>query len=57
MKKGDVSPLPIYREYLFDLKKLLPEMVGSLLSQSSLASNIQVSPATVNKYLRFTYQP
>ncbi len=39
-------------EYLFDLYKLLPEMVSSPLSQSSLASHLQVSPATVKGYLR-----
>ena len=40
------------REYIFDLYNLLPEMVGSPLSQSSLASHIQISPATVKNYLR-----
>jgi len=40
------------REYLFDLYNLLPEMVGSPISYSSLASHLQVSPATVKNYLR-----
>jgi len=40
------------REYIFDLYNLLPEMVGSPLSQSSLASHIQISPATAKNYLR-----
>ncbi len=40
------------REYIFDLYHLLPEMVGSPLSQSSLASHLQISPTTVKNYLR-----
>ena len=40
------------REYIFDIYNLLPEMVGSPLSQSSLASHLQISPATVKNYLR-----
>jgi len=40
------------REYIFDLYNLLPEMVGNPLSQSSLASHLQISPATVKNYLR-----
>ena len=40
------------REYIFDLYNLLPEMVGSPLSQSSIASYLQISPATVKNYLR-----
>ena len=40
------------REYIFELYNLLPEMVGNPLSQSSLASHIQISPATVKNYLR-----
>ncbi len=42
----------IDREYIFDLYNLLPEMVGSPVSQSSLASHIEVSPVTVKNYLR-----
>jgi predicted AAA+ superfamily ATPase len=40
------------REYIFDLYNLLPEMIGSPLSQSSLASHLQISPVTVKNYLR-----
>ena len=40
------------REYIFDLYNLLPGMVGNPLSQSSLASHLQISPATVKNYLR-----
>ncbi|MGB6011699.1 MAG: ATP-binding protein [Desulfobacterales bacterium] len=40
------------REYIFELYNLLPEIVGNPLSQSSLASHIQISPATVKNYLR-----
>ena len=40
------------REYIFDLYDLLPGMVGNPLSQSSLASHLQISPATVKNYLR-----
>jgi len=40
------------REYVLDLYNLLPEMVGSPLSQSSAASHIEVSAATVKSYLR-----
>jgi predicted AAA+ superfamily ATPase len=42
----------IDREYIFDLYNLLPEMVGSPISESSLASHIQVSPPTIKNYLR-----
>jgi len=42
----------IDREYIFDLYNLLPEMVGNPVSQSSLASHLQISPATVKNYLR-----
>jgi hypothetical protein len=40
------------REYIFDLYNLLPEMAGSPVSQSSLASHLQISPATVKNYLQ-----
>ena len=40
------------REYIFDLYNLLPEMTGSPLSLSSLASHLQVSPVTVKNYMR-----
>lgn len=40
------------REYIHDLYNLLPEMVGSPLSVSSLASHLQISPVTAKNYLR-----
>ena len=40
------------REYLFDLYRLLPEMAGSPLSVTSLASHIQASHPTIKNYLR-----
>ena len=48
---GELTKI-VDREYIFDLYNLLPEMIGSPLSQSSLASHIQISPATVKNYLR-----
>jgi hypothetical protein len=40
------------REYIYDLYKLLPEMAGSPISLSSIASHLQISPTTVKNYLR-----
>ena len=40
------------REYLVELYHLLPEMVGSPLSVTSLASHIQASHPTIKNYLR-----
>ena len=40
------------REHIYDLYHLLPDMVGSPLSVSSLASHIQISPVTAKNYLR-----
>ena len=40
------------REYIFDLYHLLPDMVGSPISVSSLASHLQISPVTGKNYLR-----
>jgi hypothetical protein len=40
------------RENLYELYNLLPEIVGSPLSESSLASHLQISPVTVKNYLR-----
>ncbi|MBU4343099.1 MAG: ATP-binding protein [Candidatus Omnitrophica bacterium] len=42
----------IDREYLYDLYRLLPEMAGSPISESSLASHLEVSPPTVKNYLK-----
>ena len=40
------------REYIYDLYQLLPGMVGSPLSVSSLASHLKISPVTAKNYLR-----
>ena len=40
------------RESIYDLYKLLPEMVGSPLSESSIASHLQISPVTAKNYLK-----
>ena len=52
--KEDIGALTriIDKEYLYDLYKLLPEMVGSPISESSLASHINISPPTVKNYLK-----
>lgn len=52
--REDIASLTriVDREYIFDLYNLLPAMVGSPLSQSSLASHLQISPTTVKNYLR-----
>jgi len=42
----------IDKEYLHDLYTLLPEMVGSPLSESSLASHLELSPPTIKSYLK-----
>ncbi len=52
--KEDIGALTriIDREYLYDLYKLLPEMVSSPISESSLASHLEVSPPTIKNYLK-----
>ncbi|MBU4311589.1 MAG: ATP-binding protein [Candidatus Omnitrophica bacterium] len=52
--KEDIGALTriIDREYLYDLYKLLPEMAGSPISESSLASHLEVSPPTIKNYLK-----
>jgi hypothetical protein len=40
------------REHVYDLYQLLPEMAGSPISESSLASHLEVSPVTAKNYLR-----
>lgn len=40
------------KESLYDLYKLLPEMVGSPISESSLAGHLEVSPPTIKTYLK-----
>jgi predicted AAA+ superfamily ATPase len=52
--KEDITALTriIDKEYLYDLYKLLPEMAGSPISESSLASHINTSPPTIKNYLK-----
>jgi len=40
------------REHIHDLYALLPEAVGSPVSEASLAGHLQVSPVTAKNYLR-----
>jgi predicted AAA+ superfamily ATPase len=42
----------IDREYVYDLYRLLPEMVGNPISEHSLASHLELSPPTIKNYLR-----
>jgi len=39
-------------EYLHDLYQLLPEMVGSPVSEASIASHLELSPPTIKSHLR-----
>jgi len=52
--KEDISALTNVtdREYIYDLYQILPEMIGSPISESSLASHIQVSSPTIKNYLK-----
>lgn len=52
--KEDIGALTriVDKEYLYDLYKILPEMAGSLISESSLASYLEVSPPTIKNYLK-----
>jgi len=52
--KEDIGALTriINNEYLYDLYRLLPEMIGSLISEASLASHLQISAPTIKNYLR-----
>ncbi len=52
--KEDIGALTriIDKEYLYDLYKLLPEMVGSPVSVSSLASHLELSSPTIKSYLK-----
>jgi len=52
--KEDIGSLTriIDKEYLYDLYRLLPEMTGSPISESSLASHLEVSPPTLKNYLK-----
>lgn len=52
--KEDIGSLTriIDRDYLYDLYNLLPEMLASPISESSLASHLEVSPPTIKNYLK-----
>lgn len=52
--KEDISLLTRITDsdYLFDLYNLLPSMIGYPLSESSLASHVNVSPVTLKRYLK-----
>ncbi|MDP2981135.1 MAG: ATP-binding protein, partial [Candidatus Omnitrophota bacterium] len=52
--KEDIGALTriIDKEYLYDLYKLLPAMTGSPISESSLASHLEISPPTIKNYLK-----
>ena len=52
--KEDIGALTriIETEHLYDLYRLLPEMTGSPLSESSLASHLEISNPTAKSYLR-----
>jgi predicted AAA+ superfamily ATPase len=40
------------RDRIYDLYRLLPEMVGSPISENSLASHLETSPPTIKNYLK-----
>ncbi len=52
--KEDIGALTriIDKEYLHDLYNLLPEMTGSPISESSLASHLELSSPTIKNYLK-----
>lgn len=52
--KEDIGALTriIDKEHLYDVYHLLPEMVGNPLSESSLASHLELSPPTIKNYLK-----
>ncbi|MBL7071700.1 MAG: ATP-binding protein [Candidatus Omnitrophica bacterium] len=52
--KEDIGALTriIDKEYLYDLYKLLPEMVGNPISVSSIASHLELSSPTIKNYLK-----
>ena len=52
--KEDIGALTriIDKEHLYDLYHLLPEMVGNPLSDSSLASHLELSHPTIKNYLK-----
>ena len=42
----------VEKEYLYDLYRLLPEMIGNPISQNSLASHLESTIPTIKNYLR-----
>lgn len=52
--KEDIGALTriIDKEYLYDLYRLLPQMVASPISESSLASHLELSSPTLKNYLK-----
>ena len=52
--KEDIGALTriLDREHLYDLYRLLPEMTGSPVSESSLASHLELSHPTTKNYLK-----
>lgn len=52
--KEDIGALTriIDKEHLYDLYNLLPEMVGSPISESSISSHLELSNPTVKNYLK-----
>lgn len=52
--KEDISILTRIsnKEDIYDLYKLLPEMVGNIISESSLGAHLEISQPTVKDYLR-----
>ena len=52
--KEDIGALTriIDKEHLHDLYRLLPQMVGSPLSESSLGSHLEISNPTIKNYLK-----
>ena len=52
--KEDIGALTriIEKEHLYDLYQLLPEMVGNPISESSLASHLELTNPTVKNYLK-----
>lgn len=52
--KEDIGPLTriIDMENIYDLYRLLPEMVGNPISESSLGSHLEISSPTVKNYLK-----
>ena len=52
--KEDIGELTriLDREKIYDLYRLLPEMTGNPISESSLGSHLEISPPTVKNYLK-----